>query len=123
MMPGKRYSRPDRMQPDEFERRCESVWGKYWRHAASRALRRDAKMMTRYATGDCVVPDEVARRLLSITEIGPVAEVVKQIIIAATLRDARERKHERISLQETPHFLAVEVLSALKGANLIGPMG
>src|SRR5271155_1457754 len=94
-----RWTRPDRMQAAEFRTLCESVYGTYWRHPASRALGRDAKMMARYASGESVVPEDVAARLLAIAEIGPIAEVMKRVIVAATERDARERKHERVSLQ------------------------
>jgi hypothetical protein len=115
------YTRPDRMQPKEFEERCRSVFGTFWRRPSARLLDRDPKMIRRYAGGDSVVPVEVAQKLLSITEIGAAAEIAKRVIITARKRDARERKHEHVSLQEMAHFLAIEIVAALKGADLLGP--
>ena len=115
-----KWIRSDRMQPAEFERLCESVYGALWRRAAARVLGRDPKMMARYATGDTVIPEDVAQRLREHTEISPVAASVKQVILAAAEREARRPKmREKISGQQKAHFLSLEIAAELERVGLV----
>jgi hypothetical protein len=105
------------MQPQEFEQLCESIYGTYWKRPVSRALGRDAKMMPRYASGDTVIPADVAQRLRSIADIGRAGEIVKQVIIAFAAKPAGGSY--RRSSQQQAHELAAQIVSALRRHNLL----
>jgi hypothetical protein len=108
------------MQPQEFEALCESVFGTYWRRPASRALGRDPKMMRRYATGDTVIPDDVAQRLRSIAEIGRAGEVVKAVLLEVYAAPARHTVKR--GAHEQAHHAAAQIVDKLNRAGLLGSM-
>ncbi len=119
-----KWIRSDRMQPAEFERLCKSVHGEFWQRPIARVVGRDPKMMARYAHGENIIPPDVADRLRKLNEIGPVAEAVKRVILAAAEREARRPKTgERISGQQRAHFLSIEIAAELKRVGLVAQEG
>jgi hypothetical protein len=109
------------MQPAEFERLCESVYGKYWRRPAARALGRDPKMMRRYATGDTVVPDDVAQALLRMAQVDPAAELIKGVLVRllATPGGRVSVATEKRGIHERAHVAAIEIVDTLNRAGLL----
>ena len=115
-----RQTRPDRMQPAQFEHLCESIYGTYWRRPASRALGRDAKMMRRYATGDTVIPADVAQRLLSIAGIGRAGEIIKVVLLELYAAPTRHtRGTGKRGAHEYAHKAAARIVSELRRQHML----
>jgi hypothetical protein len=112
---------PAGMSAAGFAALCESIYGKYWKRPASRALGRDPKMMRLYAKGATAIPPDLVERLLRIADIGPAGEAVKRVLLDAITARELFPGDPRASTRQRVHELAMEIVAELRREHLITP--